>query len=90
MNVPFDPIAIAAIAYYVMTRNPRLFLPFSSSFVWWHWSAGKSLLSIGNISEVHFQEWEVILKVCHLEIGWSLITVLDFSVIFNEVFWAVA
>ena len=27
-NVSFDPRAIAAIAYFVMTRNPRLSLPF--------------------------------------------------------------
>ena len=27
-NVSFDPRAIATIAYFVMTRNPRLSLPF--------------------------------------------------------------
>ena len=27
-NVSFDPRAIAAITYFVMTRNTRLYLPF--------------------------------------------------------------
>ena len=62
-NVSFDSRAIAVIlgiAYFVMIRNTRLSLLLYGSEVLLFGDIDlhkKPVLAVGNITEVHFQEW---------------------------------